>query len=84
MAADSDDILDGLFHWCAWVAYLEQAAEQQGWPDSEATRQRAYDYYEAALAAKRQSASRSTAAGVPTGQEPAGAMPNRCLPRRDW
>ena len=56
MADEADDILDGLFHWCAWAAYLDQAAEQQGWPDSEATRLRAYDYYEAALAARRKRA----------------------------
>jgi hypothetical protein len=47
-----DDILDGLFHGCALAAYLDQAAEQQGWPDSEATKQRAYRYYEAALREK--------------------------------
>jgi hypothetical protein len=52
MADERDDILDDLFQWCAWAAYLDQAAEQQGWPDSEATRQRAYDYYEDALARK--------------------------------
>ena len=47
-----DEILDGLFHACAWAAYIEQAREQQGWPDPEATRRRAYRYYEDALAAK--------------------------------
>jgi hypothetical protein len=52
MADERDDILDDLFQWCAWKAYLDQAAEQQGWPDSEATRRRAYDYYEDALARK--------------------------------
>jgi hypothetical protein len=52
--ADSDGIINGLFDRCAWAAYLDQASEQQGWPDSVATRQRAYDYYEAALAEKHQ------------------------------
>jgi hypothetical protein len=47
-----DEILDGLFHACAWAAYLDQAREEQGWPDPEATRRRAYRYYEDALAAK--------------------------------
>lgn len=47
-----DDIMDSLFHGCAWAAYLDEAAEQQGWPDSVATRQRAYRYYEVALAEK--------------------------------
>ena len=47
-----DDILDSLFHGCAWAAFLDQAAEQQGPPDSLATRQRAYRYYEDALAEK--------------------------------
>lgn len=47
-----DDILDDLFHGCALQAYLEQAARQQGWPDSEATRRRAFDLYERALAVR--------------------------------
>ena len=45
-----DAILDDLFHACALAAYLDEAYAQQGWPDSEATRLRAYAYYEAALA----------------------------------
>jgi hypothetical protein len=47
-----DDIWDSLFHGCAWAAYLDQAAEERGWPSREATRRRAYQYYEEALAAK--------------------------------
>jgi hypothetical protein len=47
-----DDILDGLFHAAAWAAYVEQAQAEQGWPDPEATRLRAFRYYEEALAAK--------------------------------
>jgi|GEM_PF-6349272 len=41
----SDDLLDDLFLGCALTAYLEQAQIQQGWPDSEATRRRAYRMY---------------------------------------
>jgi hypothetical protein len=53
MTAESDDdIMDSLFHGCALAAYVDQAVEQQGRPDSEATRQRAYAYYEEALAEK--------------------------------
>jgi len=52
MTADHDDILDSLFHGCAWAAYLDQAAEEGGWPSREGTRRRAYRYYEDALAAK--------------------------------
>jgi hypothetical protein len=48
----SDDILDDLFMGCALAAFLEQAEAQQGWPDPEATRQRAYRLYEDALAEK--------------------------------
>jgi hypothetical protein len=52
MTAIDDDILDDLFHGCALAAYLDQAAAE-GWPpDCEATRRRAYDYYEQALAEK--------------------------------
>jgi hypothetical protein len=46
------DILDDLFPACALAAFLEQAAIEQGWPDSEATRRRAYQIYEEALAVK--------------------------------
>jgi hypothetical protein len=44
------DIFDDLFHGCALAAYLEQAAIQQGWPDMEATRRRAFAHFEKALA----------------------------------
>jgi hypothetical protein len=47
-----DDILDDLFHGCAFAAFVEQAIAQGGPPDQEATRVRAYRYYEDALAAK--------------------------------
>jgi hypothetical protein len=49
MTAEYDDILDGLFHGCALAAYLDQAAEERGWPSSEGTRRRAFAYYEQAL-----------------------------------
>lgn len=48
----TDDILDDLFHACSLAAYLQQAQIQQGWPDSEATRRRAYAYFEEALKTK--------------------------------
>ncbi len=47
-----DSILDDLFPACALAAFLEEAYAQRGWPDSEATRQRAYQLYEQALAEK--------------------------------
>jgi hypothetical protein len=52
MAGEYDDIFDSLFHDAAWAAFLDQAAEQRGWPFCEATRRRAFQYYEDALAAK--------------------------------
>lgn len=45
-------IFDDLFHGCAWPAYVDQATADMGPPDSEATRIRAYRYYEEELAAK--------------------------------
>ena len=47
-----DDILDDLFLSCALTAFLEQAHAQQGWPDMEATRRRAFASYEQELAVK--------------------------------
>jgi hypothetical protein len=45
------DILDDLFHFCALRAYLEIATETRQFPpESEATRRRAYQLYEEALA----------------------------------
>ena len=53
MSVDDDNsILDDLFHGCALAAFLEEAQARQDWPDSEATRLRAYRYYEDALAEK--------------------------------
>jgi hypothetical protein len=52
MTIELDDILDDLFHGCAFAAFVDQAVAQGGPPDREATRLRAYRYYEEALAAK--------------------------------
>ena len=52
MNPDDDSILDDLFHSAAFSAFVHQAIEQGGPPDSEATRCRAYRYYEEALAEK--------------------------------
>jgi hypothetical protein len=47
-----DPMWDDVFHGCAWVAYIDQAQQERGWPDSEATRRRAFAYYEEELAMK--------------------------------
>ena len=47
-----DDILDDLFHGCAFAAFVEQATAGQGPPCPEMTRRRAYQLYEEALAEK--------------------------------
>ena len=53
MTDELDDILDSVFHGCAVAAWVEQAGQERHCPpDSEATRQRAYRYYEEELAAK--------------------------------
>ena len=52
MTNDPDEILDELFHGCAFSAFLEEAHAQQGWPDMEAVRRRAFAYYEQKLAIK--------------------------------
>ena len=50
---DDEDIWNNLFHLAAFRAYLEEyAAKRQFPPDAEATRRRAYDLYEDALAEK--------------------------------
>jgi hypothetical protein len=51
-----DDVLDSVFHGCAFEAYLDQAAAEGGPPSCEGTRRRAFDYYEQALAEKNQRA----------------------------
>jgi hypothetical protein len=52
VTTDLDEILNDLFHGCAFAAFVDQAVAQGGPPDREATRLRAYRYYEEALAAK--------------------------------
>ncbi|MGO9462678.1 MAG: hypothetical protein ACLQVF_00745 [Isosphaeraceae bacterium] len=52
MTGDTDAILDDLFHSCALAAFLDEAEHSRGWPASEATRRRAFAYYEQALAKK--------------------------------
>lgn len=44
------DIFDDLFHGCALKAYVDEALAIGGPPECEATRRRAYRYYEDALA----------------------------------
>jgi hypothetical protein len=51
----ADDIWDDLFHGCAWAAYIDQARAEQGPPDSETTRRRAFRYYEEEVARKDRS-----------------------------
>lgn len=51
--AQTDDILDDLFHGCAFAAFVEQAALTGGSPCPEATRRLAFRYYEEALAERR-------------------------------
>ena len=52
MTDTATDLTEDLFHGCAWVAFVEQARCERGWPDREATRKRAYRLYEDALAEK--------------------------------
>ena len=47
---DLDSILDDLFHGVAFKAFVEEALLTGGPPCPERTRQRAYRYYEDALA----------------------------------
>ena len=42
-----------VFHGSAWAAYIDQAIAEQGWPDEEQTRLRAYRYYEEELARRQ-------------------------------
>jgi hypothetical protein len=68
-AESDDDIWGSLWHGAAWRAYAELVAEQGFPPDSEATRRRAYDYYERALAEQNRRKSRPETVAA----EPAGA-----------
>ena len=47
-----DNIWDDMFHGCAFAAFIDQAIEERAPPDMEATRRRAFAYYEQALATK--------------------------------
>jgi hypothetical protein len=62
-----DDFWDNLFLGCAFAAYVELAVEQQGEPDSEATRRLAYRYYEEALAEKNRRSAEPEAVTDPQG-----------------
>lgn len=64
-----DDVLDGLFHGCALAAFIDQARAERGWPSSEATRRRAYRYYEEALAVGREGMGRDRSAESDGGVE---------------
>lgn len=43
------DELDDLFHWAAFVAYIDEARAAQTWPDSKKVQRRAYEIYETEL-----------------------------------
>lgn len=47
-----DEFWDDLFLGCAFAAFMDQAAKDGDLPDQEATRRRAYAYYEQELAAR--------------------------------
>ena len=53
MSNNPDEILDDLFHGCAWEAFVEVWHSTGEFPpDSETTRRLAYQLYEQALAEK--------------------------------
>ncbi len=54
MTESLDEILDDLFHGCAFAAFMEQAALAGGIPCPEMTRRRAFQLYEQALALRNQ------------------------------
>jgi len=54
VAVGEEDILEDLFHGCAFAAFIEQAHLQQGEPCLELTRRLAYKLYEDALASRNQ------------------------------
>ncbi len=51
----SGDMLDDLFHGCAFAAYVELAVACGGVPDEIATRRRAYQLYEETVAERNRS-----------------------------
>ncbi|MEW4569510.1 hypothetical protein AB1L88_16720 [Tautonia sp. JC769] len=69
MTDELDDILDDLFHGCAFAAFVELAVERGTLPGEEETRRRAFAYYEHELAA------RDRARGLPFGARPEAAGP---------
>jgi len=52
MTDDLNDILDDLFHGCAFAAFMEQAVLTGDYPCPERTRRRAFQLYEQALKAQ--------------------------------
>ena len=78
MTAEPDDeLLDDLFTGCAVLAFVEQAIAQGGPPDSEATRRRAYRYYEEELAKKNARRRPSDSANIPAQTVTPGRRPRR-------
>jgi hypothetical protein len=67
MTTADDDFFDDLFLGCALLAFVEQATVEQGWPDCEATRRRAYRRYEDALAERNQKLDVGGSIGVSSG-----------------
>ena len=55
MTAPDLDLLDDPFHGAAFAAFVEQAVLTGGPPDMEATRRRAFELFEQALAEKHRS-----------------------------
>jgi hypothetical protein len=77
MSDDLDEILDSMFHGCAWAAYFEQITAEGYWPpDEEATKQRAFRYYEEELAKKNRAKEQAAGtAPTDTGRSLANATP---------
>ena len=82
MTAEDDDIWDSLWHGCARAAFLDEACRARGPPDPEATKRRAYRYYEEALAEKNRRASSPAPADpkLAITEEAAGQAPHRRRP----
>jgi hypothetical protein len=59
----TDDILDELFHGCAFIAFVEVSHACRGWPESESVKRRAYRLYEEALAELNQAKEKSRLSG---------------------
>jgi hypothetical protein len=83
MTDDGDSILDDVFHGCALRAYLDVLAETgQFPPDSEATKRRAYRYYEDALAEKNAAKGQGTPPEEGEGAARAAPARNAAASRR--